>query len=147
MPRHQRAVRPISAIGEYLGGSAETGVSGRLNESGTRKANHDQRSIDGRNRACNGVGERTVTGSHVVERTVGLHVLESGPLSGGYARESGYLIHDAVFHLAWGETHLASTETWQVGKTRVRPNGDAVLAGQSDGFAHDTGVAGVEAAR
>ena len=89
------------------------------NELGIRQAEQDEAAIESRDGARDGVGERPIAGSHVVERTVRLHVRQPHALRGGNSSKCANLIENEVLDFARRRAELAPAEA---GQAQGRPS-------------------------
>ena len=87
----------------------------------------------------------SVGAGHVVERPVGLDVLESHALGAGDGRQGADLVDHEVLDLARGAPQVATTEAGQVGKPGMRTDGNAMRPGERHRLPHHPRVARVEA--
>ena len=136
IPRLKAAIGSISAIREGLADRAQTQTLRNRQQRRAGQPKQHQRRINAANRGYNRFGKRLVARSHVVERTVRLHMPQLGALFLRNARERLDLRNDALVKFACGEQHLLTSEVFTVRKGWMRAYRDAVLEGEGDRFPH-----------
>ncbi len=145
--RGERAVGPVRAVGEHLAHCRKAEPRGRSDHgaAGERVQHHAAAQV--LHRARNRVGELGILRSHVVERAVRLHVMQSHALGAGERFERTGLIEHEVVALLRGNLHRPAPESLQIGQRHMRADRNAVADSERNGAAQRRWVAGVEPAR
>ena len=143
---HQGAVSLVGTVREDLAGHLQAHLLAGFQHLAAGKAQKNDVLVDLSNAFSNGEGEVHVLGGHVVERAVGLAVLQLHALCLAERHESANLVLDVSFCLLGGDHHVAPAKAHQIGIAGVSADGNTCGLRRSHSLGHHQGVAGVIAA-
>ena len=146
LPGHQGPVGLISPVGEHLAGHPQARLPASLQQLAARQAHKDDVFVHLCNALRNSQGQLHVLGSHVVQRPVGLAVLELHPLGLGKGHEGPQLVLDVGLDLLGGAGQVPASEAHEIGVAGVGPHRHPGGLGGGHGLVHHQGVSGVIAA-
>ena len=147
LSRHERAIGAVRAVGKALSRRTKARAVPGGDDLRTRQAKENQRPVDQGSAASNRIGERCIADRHVEERTVGLDVLQPHAQPCGNGGERPNLVSHEILDIAWRELQLSPTEALWIGKSRMGPHRNAVVASELHRRSHHAGIARVESAR
>ena len=145
-PGLERPVGQVPPIGEGLRNEADARVGrGPGHRLGRGEAIKRQGATESRRGPGDGRSQCRVAGGLVVQRAMGLHVVQLHAVRAAERLQGADLVADHRLDLGGLEGHRPATETEQVGVARLGADGHAGALAQGDGPLHDHEIAGMEA--
>ncbi|MNT14448.1 hypothetical protein D3C72_1494550 [compost metagenome] len=143
--RCQRGIVLVRTIGIDLVGHAQ---SGRLGGGRHVRVGHvDQRARrDIPHGLCNSRSQCRIARGHVVERAVGLYVMERDADRARHAQHGAHLVHGQCIDFGGGHRHGAAAKPLQVRQARMRAHGNAGIGGRAHGGEHHLRIPRMKAA-